>query len=302
VALTSPQRDMGYPLSRLCGHAADLYGGALFVAESFGWRDSRSAAGGQCAGEERADSEERSGEEQTPCGEGALHPAGEDDAKEAVECEAGRDADGGADERDAGGNPQHMHAGCTERKAHAELGSALRDAVSDDAEDADQSKDKSHGGEDAEEDGKETLATPLRITLEGFAESGGAFGDLLIGSNRSDCGANGVQVGKRIALGADEELRVGRHQRGVWDIDRRLDGSAETVVAAIADDADDLAPAIDGRRSGEEGAGVAGDVRVDLLTDAHAILPREALVHDGDRAALAIFGGAPDSAGEQRNA
>lgn len=38
------------------------------------------------------------------------------------------------------------------------------------------------------------------------------------------------------------------------------------------------------------------------LTDAHAVPPRKALVDDGDRAALAIFSGAPDSAGEQRNA
>jgi hypothetical protein len=86
-------------------------------------------------------------------------------------------------------------------------------------------------------------------------------------------------------MSADEELRVRWHERGVWDIDRRHDGAAEAVIPAVADDADDLAPAIGRRRIGEDRAGIAGDVRVQPLTDAHAVLPREALVDDGDRAA-----------------
>jgi hypothetical protein len=86
------------------------------------------------------------------------------------------------------------------------LRSALGDAVGDDAEDADESQGKRHGGEEGEEDGEETLATVLRIALDGFAESEGAVegavGDLLIGSDGCDGGTDGVQVGERIALGA----------------------------------------------------------------------------------------------------
>ena len=76
--------------------------------------------GGQEAGEECAESEERGGSEQTACGEGVLHPVGEDGAEKAVKGKTGDDARGCADER----------------QAHAEPRGALRDAISDDTEDA----------------------------------------------------------------------------------------------------------------------------------------------------------------------
>ena len=67
----------GHPRSGQMGHA-------LFIAESFGGWDGDGVAGGQQAGEECAESEERGGCEQTACGKGALHPVGEDGAEKAV--------------------------------------------------------------------------------------------------------------------------------------------------------------------------------------------------------------------------
>ena len=54
--------------------------------------------------------------------------------------------------------------------------------------------------------------------------------------------ADGVQAGERIALGADEELRVSLNQGGVRHVDGGGDGLIDAVVARIADDADDLTP------------------------------------------------------------
>jgi hypothetical protein len=59
-------------------------GHALFITESFGGWDGEIVAGGQKAGEECAESEERGGCEQTACGKGALHLVGEDGAEKAV--------------------------------------------------------------------------------------------------------------------------------------------------------------------------------------------------------------------------
>ena len=69
-----------------------------------------------------------------------------------------------------------------------------------------------------------------------------AVGDLLVGSDGCDSGADGVQVGERIALGADEELHVGQHHGGVRKVDGGDDGTIDAVVARIADNADDLTP------------------------------------------------------------
>ena len=130
-------------------HRSSQMGHALFIAESFGGWDGDGVAGGQQAGEECAESEERGGCEQTACGKGALHPVGEDRAKKAVEGKTDDNARGRADERDARGDPQDVRARRAERQADAELRSALRDAVSDDAEDADQRERERHGREDA---------------------------------------------------------------------------------------------------------------------------------------------------------
>ena len=203
-------------------------------------------AGGQQAGEECAESEERGGCEQTACGKGALHPVGEDGAEKAVKGKTDDNARGRADERDARGDPQDVRARCAERQADTELRSALRDAVSDDAEDADQRERERHGREDAKQYGEEPLAAVLCVALDGFVEGEGAVegavGDLLVGSDGCDSGAHGVQVGERIALGADEELHVGRYHGGVRKVDGGDDGAIDAVVARIADNADDLTP------------------------------------------------------------
>src|SRR6185437_13958040 len=147
--------------------------------------------------------------------------------EDAVECETCCDADGGADERDAGGNPQHMGARCTESEADAELRGALCDAVSDDAEDADQRENKRHGGEDAEEDGEEALAAPLRVALDGFVEGEDAVGDLLIGRGRGDGGANGMEISERFVLRSNEKLGEGRDQGGVGEVDGGNGGAVD---------------------------------------------------------------------------
>ena len=176
-------------------------GHALFIAESCGGWDGDGVAGGQQAGEECAESEERGGCEQTACGKGTLHPVGEDSAEKAVKGEPDDNSRGCADQRDARGDPQDVRARRAQRQADAELRSALRDAVSDDAEDADQSERERHAGEDGKQCGEEPLATVLCIALDGFAEGEGAVegavGDLLVGSDGCDSGAHGAQVGER---------------------------------------------------------------------------------------------------------
>jgi hypothetical protein len=113
-------------------------GHALFIAESFGGWDGDGVAAGQQAGEQCAESEQRGGCEQTVCAKAALHPVGEDGARKAVKGKTDDNARGRADQRDARSDPQHVRTRRAERQADAELCSALGDAVSDDAEDADQ--------------------------------------------------------------------------------------------------------------------------------------------------------------------
>jgi len=209
-------------------------------------------ASGQQAGEECAESEERGRCEQTACGKAALHPVGEDGSEKAVNGKTDDNARGRADERDARGHPQDVRARCAERQADAELCRALRDAVRNDAEDADQREGQRHGREDAEQYGEEPLAAVLCVALDGFVQGEGAVGDLLVGSDGCDRGADGLQVGERIALGADEELNVLPHQGGVGKVDGGDDGETDAVVARIADDADDLAPGGALRRTGRE--------------------------------------------------
>src|SRR6266550_5337048 len=132
----------GHPRSGQMEHA-------LFMAESFGGWDGDRVESGQQAGEECAESEERGGCEQTACGKGALHPVCEDAAEKAIKGKTDDNARGRADERDARGDPQDVRAGRAERQSDAELCSALRDAVSDDAEDANQREPERHGREDA---------------------------------------------------------------------------------------------------------------------------------------------------------
>ena len=67
-------------------------------------------------------------------------------------------------------------------------------------------------------------------------------GYLLVGSDGCDSDADRLKVRERIALGADEELRVGQQQAGIWKVDRGNHGMIEAVVARIADYADDLTP------------------------------------------------------------
>lgn len=86
-------------------------------------------AGGQQAGEEGAQSEERGRSEQTACCKGALHPVGKDGAEKAVKRHTDDNARGRADERDTRGDPQDVRVRRTERQADAELRSALRDAI-----------------------------------------------------------------------------------------------------------------------------------------------------------------------------
>ena len=133
----------------------------------------------------------------------------EDGAEKAVKGKTSDNARGRADERDTRGDPKDVRARRAERQADAELRSALSDAVSHGAEDADQRKHKRHRREDAKQYGEEPLTAVLCIPLYGFVEGQGAVRDLLVGSKGRDSGTNGVQVGERIAQRADEELHGG---------------------------------------------------------------------------------------------
>src|SRR6202050_5042233 len=150
------RKNQRHPRSGQTGHAS-------FIAESFGGWDGDGVASGQQAGEKRAKSEERGGCEQTACGKGALHPVGQNGAEKAVKGKADNNARGRADERDACGDPQDVRAGRTERQADAKLRSALRNAVSDDAEDANQRERERHGRENAKQYGEEELAVVLAV-------------------------------------------------------------------------------------------------------------------------------------------
>src|ERR1700746_3111138 len=175
-------------------------GHPLFIAESLSWCEGDGVAGGQQAGEERAESEKRGGCDQTARRKGALHPVRENGPEEAVNGKTDDNARGRADERDARGDPQDVRARCAERQADAELRSALRDAVSDDAEDADQGERERQGREDTKQYGEEPLTAVLCVALDGFVQGEraveAAVGDLLVGSDGRDSGADGVQVGE----------------------------------------------------------------------------------------------------------
>jgi hypothetical protein len=88
----------------------------------------------------------------------------------------------------------------------------------------------------------------LRVALDGLAEREGAVeggdtvGNLLVGRDRCNRGADGVQAGARISLGADEELHPGSRRSGVRNVDGGDHGLIDAVVARVADDADDLTP------------------------------------------------------------
>jgi hypothetical protein len=145
-------------------------GHTLFIAESFGGWDGDGVAGGQQAGEDGAESEERGGYEQTACGKGVLHPVGEDAAEQAVTGKTDDNAPGRADERDTRGDPQDVRARRAKRQADAKLRSALRDAVSYEAEDADQSERQRQSREEAKQYGEELLAAVLCVVLYRFVE------------------------------------------------------------------------------------------------------------------------------------
>src|ERR1700722_17490487 len=147
---------------------------SLFRAESIGGWDGDGVEGGQQAGEERAESEQRGGGEKTACGKGVLHPVGENGAKKAVKGKTEDDAGSSADERDACGDPQDVRAGRAKGQADAELRSALRHAVGDDAEYADQRERQRHGRPEAKQYGEEPLAAVLCVALDGVAEGEGA--------------------------------------------------------------------------------------------------------------------------------
>ena len=87
-----------------------------------------------------------------------------------------------------------MRSRRAERHADAELRSAPRDAISDDAAYADQRERKRHGGEDAKQYGEEPLAAVLWVALKGLVEGEDVVGDLLVGNDGCDSGADGVQV------------------------------------------------------------------------------------------------------------
>src|SRR5258708_39525130 len=128
----------------------------------------------------------------------------------------------------------------------AALTTAMRDTVSDEAEDADQRQRERHGREDAKQYREEPLAPVLCGARDGFIQGKGAVenavGKRLAGGDGCDSGADGLQVSERIALGADEELRPGPHHGGVRNGDSGGHWGLEAVIARIPEHSDDLPP------------------------------------------------------------
>jgi hypothetical protein len=170
----------------------------------------------------------------------------EDGAQKAVRGKTDDNARCRADKCDARGHPQHVPARRPQRQADAELSSALSHAVSDEAEDAHQRQRKRHGREDAKQYGEEPLASVLCIARDGFIQGNcaveTAVGERLAGSDRCDSSTDGLKVSERIALGADQLLRVGPHHGCVWNVDGGGHGALKAVIARIANHAEDLAP------------------------------------------------------------
>ena len=153
-------------------------------------------------------------------------------------------------------------------------------------------------------DGEETLAAVLRVALDRLVQGVGAVGDLLIGGDRGDCRTDIMQIGERLALGADEELGVRHHERCVRDVDSGCDRPIDAVVTRVADDADNLAPAGGLRGDRVERADGMQSCDAKLVPDGIElckVAAREALVDHGDEIAARIFCGIPDAATAERN-
>src|SRR5579863_5173842 len=127
----------------------------------------------------------------------------------------------------------------------------------------------------------------------------------MVGSGRCDSGADGLDVTGRIALGANQELRVGEHHGGVWNVNGGGDRAINAVVARIADDADDLT---------RGGALRRGDLIVILRRETGnaylsaqgigrgEIARRESAIDYRDEVSARVFILIPDAPVKQRNA
>jgi hypothetical protein len=68
---------------------------------------------------------------------------------------------------------------------------------------------------------------------------------LLIGIKSGDLLTDAVEQGERLALGANQDLRKGRHHERVRCVDRRRHRLVQPVIQRIAYDANDLQPSRD---------------------------------------------------------
>ena len=145
----------------------------------------------------------------------------------------------------------------------------------------------------------------MGVALDGFVESEDAVGGLLIVRDGGDGEANGVKIGERVTLSAYLELDVGRHERGIGQVDSGLDRLIDAIIACVANHADDLAPIRTLRGDGVRRE--AGDeTRHANLTAERIGLGRvafdECLIDDGDEVAASVFRSIPDAAVKQGNA
>ena len=104
---------------------------------------------------------------------------------------------------------------CAERDADAELVGALRDGVGDDAVEADCGEGECEEAECAEEPGDEVALLPLGLVHDPVFEVLDVAVGLLIGIDRVDLEADGVKERERRDVGADEDLRIHAHAKGI---------------------------------------------------------------------------------------
>jgi hypothetical protein len=171
-----------------------------------------------------------------------LRPSQEQGLEREIEGESGNDATRNGDEDVARDDPEDVAALRAERHADAELVGALRDAVGNDAVEAEESEQESQCGEGSKEDGEETLLTPGGLLFHEVLEVAHVARGLLVGVDGPDGEADIAQSRERSAVGADEELGLHPHDAGTGEVDGGLHGMVGTVIGRIGDHADDLEP------------------------------------------------------------
>src|SRR6266403_732500 len=145
---------------------------------------------------------------------------------------------------------------------------------------------------------------PFRLNSDPAIEVANISESLLVRINRMNLFAHRPQYRERWNLGPDKDLGPNWHADRVRHIHRGLGGIAQPVIASIADNADDLKPAVasGGHQSKRRLALQFG--YTDFAPDGVAvrkILASQGLIDDRELGAVHRLAFIPDSALQQRN-